>query len=49
MVYKDQAPSCIQWCQSAKECLGTQMYDMIMGQMKEKQKLEEKDKAGETQ
>lgn len=30
MVYKDQAPSCIQWCQAARECLGAEVYDALM-------------------
>lgn len=34
IVYKEQAPNCIQWCSAARECLGAEMYDMIIGQMK---------------
>lgn len=33
VVHKDRAPSCIQWCQAARECLGPEIYDRLMGQM----------------
>jgi hypothetical protein len=30
MVVKDEAPSCIQWCKAARECLGADRYDRLM-------------------
>jgi hypothetical protein len=33
VVQKDQTPSCIQWCESARECLGAEVYDSLMGKM----------------
>ena len=35
MVHKDQAPSCIQWCKAARDCLGPDLYDQIVGKMSE--------------
>ena len=35
VVHKEQVPSCVQWCQAAKQCLGPELYEMIMGRMKE--------------
>ncbi len=32
VVHKDRAPSCIQWCQAARECLGPELYDRLLGQ-----------------
>jgi DNA-directed RNA polymerase subunit RPC12/RpoP len=32
MVYKDQVPNCIQWCQAAKDCLGPDLYKRLMGE-----------------
>ncbi|MFH1897182.1 MAG: phosphohydrolase [Candidatus Desantisbacteria bacterium] len=34
MVYKENAPSCIQWCKSAKECLGEARFNEMMEQIK---------------
>jgi len=28
---KDQAPNCIQWCQAARDCLGAELYDRLVG------------------
>jgi len=33
-VNKEQMPSCIQWCQEARKCIGSDRYDTIMDQMK---------------
>jgi len=33
IVYKEAAPSCIQWCSAARECLGPELYDAIMGKL----------------
>lgn len=30
-IYKEQVPSCVNWCQSARECLGEERYNRIMG------------------
>lgn len=43
MVYKKQAPTCIQWCKAARECIGAEMYDMIMGRMKENESEQKTD------
>ncbi len=29
-VFKENAPSCIEWCQSAKECIGEEKYNRLM-------------------
>lgn len=31
MVHKEQAPSCIQWCKAARDCLGPDVYDRLLG------------------
>ena len=31
MIYKEQAPSCIQWCKAAKDCLGPEIFNRLMG------------------
>lgn len=36
IVHRDQVPNCIQWCSAAKQCLGPELYDMLMGQLKDK-------------
>lgn len=28
-VYKDQVPSCIDWCSHAEECIGTEVYQRM--------------------
>jgi len=28
-VYKEKTPSCIDWCSSAKECLGVERWDAV--------------------
>ena len=35
VIYKESVPSCIQWCQSAKECLGEERYKQLMEGVKE--------------
>jgi len=32
-VVKQEMPSCVQWCKSARECLGEERWKEIMGQM----------------
>lgn len=34
-VYKEQTPSCVQWCKAARECIGPQRYDEMMRQLEE--------------
>ncbi|MEW5706154.1 MAG: phosphohydrolase [Actinomycetota bacterium] len=29
-VYKKEAPSCVQWCKSARECLGEERWKAVM-------------------
>ena len=31
-VYKEQVPSCIEWCASARQCLGEERRKALMGQ-----------------
>jgi DNA-directed RNA polymerase subunit RPC12/RpoP len=31
IVVKDESPACIQWCQAARECLGPELFDRLMG------------------
>ena len=33
-VTREQMPTCIQWCQAARECIGAERYDAIMAQLK---------------
>ncbi len=30
-VYREQIPSCIQWCASARQCLGEERWHELMG------------------
>lgn len=30
-VFREQAPSCIQWCKHAKECIGEEKYTLLEG------------------
>ena len=30
-VYKEQTPSCIDWCSSARKCIGTEQYNTLRG------------------
>ena len=39
-VSQEQLPSCVEWCQAARECIGPQRYDEMMRQ---KKKLEEQE------
>lgn len=40
MVQKDSSPSCIQWCKAARDCIGADLYDALIGQMSEEQRRE---------
>ena len=31
-VYKEQVPSCIEWCSSARQCLGDERWQTLMGE-----------------
>ncbi|MBN2493424.1 MAG: phosphohydrolase [Deltaproteobacteria bacterium] len=35
-VHRDRAPSCIEWCKGAKECLGAELYAKLAGEIKKK-------------
>ena len=35
VVSKEQAPTCIQWCKAARQCIGAERYDEIMKLMQE--------------
>lgn len=30
-VFRENIPSCIEWCQVAKECIGEEKYNQLMG------------------
>ena len=30
-VYKEEVPSCIEWCEYAKDCIGEEKYNRLMG------------------
>ena len=32
MVYREKAPSCINWCSSARQCLGEERWRQLMGE-----------------
>jgi DNA-directed RNA polymerase subunit RPC12/RpoP len=32
MVYKEKVPSCIDWCASARQCLGEERWRQLMGE-----------------
>ncbi len=34
MVYREQTPSCIDWCASARECLGEERWQELKGETK---------------
>jgi DNA-directed RNA polymerase subunit RPC12/RpoP len=34
MVFKERLPSCIEWCASARQCLGEERWKQIMGEDK---------------
>ena len=31
-VYREKAPSCMEWCPSARQCLGEDRWKQLMGQ-----------------
>ena len=31
MVFREDTPSCIEWCKYAKECIGEEKYNELMG------------------
>jgi NADH pyrophosphatase NudC (nudix superfamily) len=33
-VFKEAVPSCIDWCQAARECLGEEKYNQLKGKSK---------------
>ncbi len=41
IVMKDQAPNCIQWCQAARDCLGPELYDRLVGKLTEEAPADE--------
>jgi|TARA_B100002003_G_C13798012_1_gene394085 DNA-directed RNA polymerase subunit RPC12/RpoP len=32
MVYREQTPSCIDWCSSARQCLGEERWEELRGE-----------------
>ncbi len=39
-VHKEQTPSCIQWCQAARKCLGPELFDRLTGKAAQEGGLE---------
>jgi hypothetical protein len=37
MVFKEKMPSCIEWCSSARQCLGEERWQQLMGKDESKQ------------
>ncbi len=35
VVFVEQVPNCVRWCQAARECIGAERYDAIMKDLKE--------------
>jgi hypothetical protein len=33
-VARDMKPTCLEWCAAAKECVGSEKYERIMGHLK---------------
>lgn len=33
-VFREEAPSCIEWCKEAKECIGEEKYNQLIKQKK---------------
>jgi hypothetical protein len=31
MVFREEIPSCIEWCSSARQCLGEERWHQLMG------------------
>jgi hypothetical protein len=45
MTFKEQLPTCIEWCSSARQCLGEDRWKALMGDKKNSIKTEaEKEK-----
>jgi hypothetical protein len=38
MVFREKLPSCISWCASARQCLGEERWQQIMGDKDEAHK-----------
>lgn len=36
IVYKEQTPSCVEWCKSAKKCLGEERWKKLMEAIKDR-------------
>jgi NADH pyrophosphatase NudC (nudix superfamily) len=37
-VFREKMPSCIEWCASARQCLGEERWRQLMGEEKDKRK-----------
>jgi hypothetical protein len=46
MVFREKLPSCIEWCASARQCLGEERWKQIMGEepVRAKKPVEEVEK-----
>jgi len=42
-VFREKVPSCIEWCASARECLGEERWKQLLGEEKKDSKSEKKD------
>ncbi len=36
IITRDMKPSCLQWCPSARECIGSEKYERLMKKLTEK-------------
>ena len=43
-VYKEQTPTCVEWCRAARECLGDERYEAIMKELNAASKRRRKTK-----
>ncbi len=41
-VYRDQVPSCIDWCSHARECIGEDRWRELRGDLQAKQETDQK-------
>ena len=41
MIYRERLPSCIEWCASARQCLGEARWRQLMDELKSKKERKE--------
>jgi len=42
-VYREKTPTCIEWCPSARQCLGEERWKAIMGELTDQKPTENKE------